>query len=62
MAQNDIVFLSAGKTIVILTVVVACLSILWPKIFYPMFQAAMSTMKDDTNFDSKRFTQSLTYS
>lgn len=31
-----------GKSIVVLAVVVGCFAILWPKIFYPMMQAAFS--------------------
>lgn len=31
-----------GKSIVVLAIVVGCFAILWPKIFYPMMQAAFS--------------------
>ncbi len=34
--------LSKSKSICILAVVVGCFAILWPKIFLPMFQSALS--------------------
>ena len=34
--------LSRGKSLIVLAVVVGCFAILWPKIFYPMFQTAVT--------------------
>lgn len=39
MATTDI---GVGKSIAVLAVVVGCFTVLWPKIFYPMMQAAFS--------------------
>ncbi|XP_028967521.1 resistance to inhibitors of cholinesterase protein 3 [Galendromus occidentalis] len=39
--------LSTGKTVAILATVVICLSVLWPKCFYPMFLTALNR-NDDT--------------
>ncbi|KAI9556724.1 hypothetical protein GHT06_016515 [Daphnia sinensis] len=33
---------SKGKTLVVLAIVIGCFAILWPKIFYPMFQASVA--------------------
>ena len=33
---------SKGKTLVILAIVIGCFAILWPKIFYPMFQGPVA--------------------
>jgi len=32
-----------GKTICILAIVAGCFAVLWPKLFYPMLQASIST-------------------
>lgn len=34
---------SRGKTIFVLAVVVGCFAVLWPKVFYPMFTASISS-------------------
>ena len=34
--------LSRSKSLVVLAVVVGCFAILWPKIFYPMFQNSLA--------------------
>lgn len=36
-------YLSKSKTICVLAMVVCCFSVLWPKIFLPMFQQAVSS-------------------
>ncbi|XP_057374109.1 titin-like [Daphnia carinata] len=33
---------SKGKTLVVLAIVIGCFAVLWPKIFYPMFQASVA--------------------
>lgn len=39
MANSDI---GVGKSIAVLAIVVGCFTVLWPKVFYPMMQAAFS--------------------
>ena len=34
--------LSRTKSLIVLAVVVGCFAILWPKIFYPMFQTSVT--------------------
>jgi hypothetical protein len=33
---------SKGKTLVVLAIVIGCFAILWPNIFYPMFQSTVA--------------------
>ena len=35
--------LGTGRTVVILTVVIGCFGVLWPKIFFPMFHSTITT-------------------
>lgn len=37
--------LSAGKSIAVLVIVIGCILVLWPTIFYPMFKANFSNKK-----------------
>ncbi|XP_037071303.1 uncharacterized protein LOC119092446 [Pollicipes pollicipes] len=37
---------SSGKTVLILSLVIGCFAILWPRIFYPMLQASISSATD----------------
>ena len=38
--------LSGGKTLVILAIVIGCFAILWPRIFYPMFQSDVTPLHE----------------
>ncbi|XP_015793527.1 resistance to inhibitors of cholinesterase protein 3 [Tetranychus urticae] len=45
--------LSNGKSIMILGTVVGCLSLLWPKVFYPMMQGGFHENNPDANMKAK---------
>ncbi|XP_064476795.1 resistance to inhibitors of cholinesterase protein 3-like isoform X2 [Ornithodoros turicata] len=47
--------LGMGKSIAVLAVVVGCFTILWPKIFYPMMQAAFSMTSPDYGPDDDSY-------
>jgi hypothetical protein len=42
-----------GKTICILAIVAGCFAVLWPKLFYPMLQASISTRNPIDNSQGK---------
>lgn len=35
--------LSNNKILIVITIVIGCMAILWPTVFYPMLQAAFSS-------------------
>jgi hypothetical protein len=42
-----------GKTICILAIVAGCFAVLWPKLFYPMLQASITTRSPIDNSQGK---------
>ncbi|XP_022239617.1 resistance to inhibitors of cholinesterase protein 3-like isoform X2 [Limulus polyphemus] len=47
--------LSTGKSVLVLAVVIGCFGVLWPKIFYPMMQAAFSITAPNYDRDEESF-------
>ncbi|XP_076307964.1 uncharacterized protein LOC143223643 isoform X2 [Tachypleus tridentatus] len=47
--------LSTGKSVFVLAVVIGCFAVLWPKIFYPMMQAAFSITSPKYDHDEESF-------
>ncbi|XP_015930104.2 resistance to inhibitors of cholinesterase protein 3 isoform X1 [Parasteatoda tepidariorum] len=50
MAQADF---GTGKTLAVLAIVLGCFAILWPKIFYPMWQAAFALSSSKVDSDGR---------
>ena len=40
--------LRSGRSVLILSLIVGCFALLWPRIFFPMLQSSFSPVQEDT--------------